>query len=371
MLRRPTARVVLAAALLPAALTTGTAEAARPKTQLSVQPPTTLTAGTTLTITGSLTPLARRTVQLQAQRTAGVWTNLATATSARRTGRFTLRTTKLRTPGTVVLRVRARRTTRARTGVSSTFTITVTAPGSTPTTPPAQTPTPGPTPTPIPTTSATRNAFRILSVTAADQSADPAHPAAIRNTVSAAEGWFATQTTGGVRPRWQRDAAGAVSVQLVQLPSPLTTYAPMSFSQLRAAIEAAAPTPSGQKTLAFFNVNATGACGTTGGGMSLITEATCDIHPSPTLGWPYGASYLVAHELTHNFGAVPSCAPHAGGGGHVLDDPRDVLYAGAAARDWNNITLDPGHDDYYATGNAACPGIEASPFWTATSDPLS
>jgi hypothetical protein len=73
--------------------------------------------------------------------------------------------------------------------------------------------------------------------------------------------------------------------------------------------------------------------------------------------------------MTHNFGAVPTCAPHQGGGAHVTDDPRDILYQGPQPRDWNNQMLDPGHDDYYATGRGDCPGIASSAFWTMTSDP--
>ena len=68
--------------------------------------------------------------------------------------------------------------------------------------------------------------------------------------------------------------------------------------------------------------------------------------PTP---WPYGATYLTAHEMTHAFGAVPACAPH-----YDLvpatSTTNDVLYAGPGDRDWNNIQLDPGHDDYYGHG---------------------
>lgn len=380
MSRPRLARLAIAGAAVAGAvaLAPSTALAAPAKTRvLLAAPAATVDAGAALTVTGTLTPRARRSVQLQVAQGPRRWRTLATTTSTRRTGQFTLRTTALRTPGTAVLRVRAPRTSRARTGLSTRFSVTVQTPGATApggTTPGATTSpgaiTPAGTPTPTPTPAA-RPAFRVLSVTASDQPADPAKPAAIRNTLAAVDGWYATQTIGGVRPRWVRDGAGAVVVQAVQLPSPRATYTSMDFAPLAAAIEAASPPPAGQKTLAFFDVNATGACGVTGGGMSLITEATCDIRPSATSGWPYGASYLVAHELAHNFGAVRSCAPHSQGGGHVGDDPRDLLYNGPAAREWAAITLDPGRDDYYATGNAACPGIESSPYWTATSDPLS
>jgi hypothetical protein len=44
----------------------------------------------------------------------------------------------------------------------------------------------------------------------------------------------------------------------------------------------------------------------------------------------------------------------------TADDPRDILYAGR--RDFANLMLDPGRDDYYATGNS-CADISTSALW--------
>jgi hypothetical protein len=140
-------------------------------------------------------------------------------------------------------------------------------------------------------------------------------------------------------------------------------------ADLLAAAPLAAPT---QKTVVWMEVSdaAGGACGSTSVGISWLPEKSCDIRPVAPTMWPFDGTYLAAHEMVHNFGAVPACAPHSVGGGHVGDDPRDVLYTGARPRDWNNQMLDPGRDDYYGTGSA-CGDIATSAFWTVTPDPRS
>jgi hypothetical protein len=109
------------------------------------------------------------------------------------------------------------------------------------------------------------------------------------------------------------------------------------------------------------------ACGATlpAGTISVVFMAQCDIYPSATSAWPEAGTYVVAHEMTHAFGAVDDCAPHATGDGHTGDDPRDVLYSGPDARDWSSITLDPGHDDYFGTNRTDCYDIARSPLWSS------
>jgi hypothetical protein len=235
---------------------------------------------------------------------------------------------------------------------------------------PKATPTPQPTPTPVPTP-APKSSFRVLYALASDQTAKPGQVAAIRATIDAVDGWYATQTTGNVRPRWVREPGGAVAVSTITLANTAAELGAAGFIDVVGKIQAVSPQPANQRALVFLDTTNSSGCGVTGAGTSIVFEAACGIHPASPTSWPFDATYLTAHELTHNFGAVSSCAPHAGNGGHVTDDPKDILYSGPLARDWANITLDPGHDDYYATGRSDCPGITASPFWTATSDPLS
>jgi hypothetical protein len=83
----------------------------------------------------------------------------------------------------------------------------------------------------------------------------------------------------------------------------------------------------------------------------LIPMANCDIHPDQGSAWPYGATYLLAHETTHALGAAAENAPHHIDNGHIGDDPRDVIYSGAT-RDFPQIMVDPGHDDYFDHGRS-------------------
>jgi hypothetical protein len=365
-----------------------TAKPAKAKLTASLKPRA-IAAGQTVTLSGKVSPAAKRAIRLE-QRTGKTWRKLATTTSAKKTGAFTLKLVPTGA-GTIKVRAAAPKSGRAKALVSPVRTLTVTAAVTPPcckTNPPAgtgatpcATPAPGttspPTPTPVPgsgvitTPSAAKPSFRAIYAVASDQTPSAGKYAAIIASANATNDWFATQTTAGVRPRWVRDSGGAIVVSTVRLPRPAAAYDTATFQSVVAELAAAAPTPANQKTVLWFDVKSPNGCGVTGSGLSVIFEAACDIHPATDDVFPYGATYLTAHEMTHNFGAVASCAPHASGGGHVNDDNKDLLYAGNGARDWPNITLDPGHDDYYATGNPACPGIESSPYWTETSDPLS
>lgn len=74
------------------------------------------------------------------------------------------------------------------------------------------------------------------------------------------------------------------------------------------------------------------------------------------------------HEVFHNLGAVPSCAPHYEAA-HTSDDPRDIMVASGSAqlstfRDASFLPiLDVGRDDYYQHTNPNCLDIARSPFF--------
>ena len=120
-----------------------------------------------------------------------------------------------------------------------------------------------------------------------------------------------------------------------------------------------------------------GACGRTfladpgEAPISLVLMPACDIYPEagPQV-FPGGATYLVLHELLHALGAVPACAPNYIAGGHSNDSRADMLYAGPGGRDWDNLTIDVGNNDYYGHVNLGCPDIEDSPYWSDVASPL-
>ncbi len=230
--------------------------------------------------------------------------------------------------------------------------------------PPVANPTPG-----LPPDAELTNSFRVIYALPSDVAADPAIVSGIPHEIDLVAGWFAGQT-GGHQPRFYAPGGtlaldtvnlGITRAQLEGAANPLTTLA--------TTLHSLGYGTSGETVVAYVASKGI-ACGITQDNNGAATTVAlwmpaCDIYPSAsTPSFPYNATYLAAHEITHAFGAAPDCAPHADGTGHVSDDPRDVIYGGPLDRDWAHITLDPGHDDYYGHGRADCLDIARSPFWT-------
>ena len=70
--------------------------------------------------------------------------------------------------------------------------------------------------------------------------------------------------------------------------------------------------------------------------------------------------FAMLHEVLHTMGFVPTCAPHHTRSGHVSDDPRDLMYAGA--EDWRPAILDVGQDDYYHAHILGCRELAESTY---------
>jgi hypothetical protein len=78
--------------------------------------------------------------------------------------------------------------------------------------------------------------------------------------------------------------------------------------------------------------------------------------------------FAMLHEIMHNLGFVPSCAPHAVRdfpAGHVSDSPFDLMWAGNAP--WrtdvpDQMRLDVGRDDYYLHGRPGCSDFANNPY---------
>jgi hypothetical protein len=223
---------------------------------------------------------------------------------------------------------------------------------------------------PAPAVATSKHAFQAMYLVPAHGQADTSAPAAIRNDIKRVDNWYARHTVGGVIPRWVLTSTGVPKVVTVTLPHTARQYANSTgqLAMITADLKALGWPKPKQKLVVYLDVKTTGSggyCGITGSGVTAVSEAACGgIYPSTSDRWPYGATYLTAHEMTHNFGAVPACAPHSDGTGHVDDSPRDVLYNGPKPRDWDHLTLDAGHDDYYDTNASQCRDIIDSPYWT-------
>ena len=185
--------------------------------------------------------------------------------------------------------------------------------------------------------------------------------AAITHEIGEVQEWFDTQT-GGRHPIFAGDQ-DSIAVATVNLSSPLEEFT--SLTPILAEIRAAVPSIEGYALVIYIegrlNPQHGQACGWAPGRMVVIPIHNCNIRPLQNSVWPHGGTYLLAHELTHVLGAVPTCAPNHGCNGHVVDDRRDLLYLGTEPRDWDNLMLDPGNDDYYNHGRDDCADIVNSP----------
>jgi hypothetical protein len=208
--------------------------------------------------------------------------------------------------------------------------------------------------------------FQVVEVVGSDGVVDPSAGAAINHELALVDQWFAGQT-GGRQPRFGRDAAGNIAVTLVRLHQTTASISSASapFALLRQDLSAVGlPSPGNALAVyaAFPNPVACGE-GIAGIAVDWTLTAGCPGAPSTsTAAFPAGATFVMTHELVHAFGAVPACAPHYDGTGHVNDSNADIVWGGTNF-DMAHLTLDVGHDDYYRTGRTNCLDIANSPYW--------
>jgi hypothetical protein len=67
----------------------------------------------------------------------------------------------------------------------------------------------------------------------------------------------------------------------------------------------------------------------------------------------------LAHEIVHLLGLPAACGANVDDGGHVADDPSDLMYGRGHT---TAEVIDAGHDDYYRHGVAGCPDLANSAF---------
>lgn len=187
---------------------------------------------------------------------------------------------------------------------------------------------------------------------------------AAAESISVVQDWFAGET-GGSYPVFN-ETNGAVDVELLILSKSTAQIRALSTNDLDSLLlaesESAFDSVSDSELFVYLEAphDDSGACGYSGR-IVVIVMANCSTYPSSSATFPYGDTYLVAHELTHLLGAVASCAPNSIPGGHLDGDNRDILFMGSGPRDWNNLMLDPGNDDYYDHGRSDCTDIADSP----------
>ncbi len=229
------------------------------------------------------------------------------------------------------------------------------------------------TPSPVAATGPTQ--LQAVYVVPADVAPVAGRNSATSDTVIATQDWFADQL-GGTYPVFNRTAA-SIDVPTVVLDETAAELFALTTNAVDTTVtdqvEDQVAGASGRELLVFLEgeVNRS-ACGYRSS-LIMIPIPNCDIAPSSPATFPYGATYLVAHEITHMLGAARSCATNYDGSGHVTDDNRDIIYNGAGGRDWQNLMLDPGNDDYLDQGFSGCFNIRDSALlgiWSEGSTPV-
>ncbi len=108
-----------------------------------------------------------------------------------------------------------------------------------------------------------------------------------------------------------------------------------------------------------------GPCGLGSPPVAILHLGECDWFSGAASLRPDGFDLAMLHETLHALDVAPTCAPHYSGG-HVWEDSRDIMYSGGrdGPKDWPNLTLDPGRDDYFGTSIPGCPDLADSDFLT-------
>lgn len=219
------------------------------------------------------------------------------------------------------------------------------------------------------TTTRYQNARRFEAVYAVPKDARTrSRVQAIRRDLGAVLGWYRRQT-GGQEPGFVR-AHGAIVVRTLRLPLTRRQLQRRRHNDALTDVERALAASQliGKRVLPVVYVEAASngpECGVDGGAVAVLWMHACGgIYPSVHDTWPYGATYLAAHEMTHALGAVPDCAKHSTKDGHVNDSPRDLLYEGPKPRAWKHLVLDYRHNDYFRSGSKTCADIARDKVWT-------
>ncbi len=142
-----------------------------------------------------------------------------------------------------------------------------------------------------------------------------------------------------------------LDISLVKLTSTAAELQPIGgrFGRILAGLGAAGLSSPVTKYVVYYdgpgdgsNVCGEGAGSAEGEGVAIVFISACNGLPS---------SVVAAHELLHSLGALPAPGPPhpcPGDDGHPCDSQLDILYPASDGTPLTGLTLDVGHDDYYA-----------------------
>lgn len=103
-----------------------------------------------------------------------------------------------------------------------------------------------------------------------------------------------------------------------------------------------------------------------GTGNDLPCEGDYSVHGAPDATYPSFIDFVGLHEIFHALGVNPDCdASVIMRSAHTHDDPKDIMWVAdeiVIGRDYLDLQLDPGHNDYYQHGIPGCPDLANSIF---------
>lgn len=185
----------------------------------------------------------------------------------------------------------------------------------------------------------------------------------IATSVESVQRWF--QAQGGSRLRFDT-FNGSLDIAFLRLASTTAQIAALEspLPALRDAIAAAGFTDSKKSYVMFYEGQQPGVCGSAyrpgrQAGIYLHTSGCDEIGMSLTS--PRWMDYTVIHEIFHNLGASPDCAPNKSTSGHVGDVANDLMYSGPLPRPLPRV-LDANRDDYWGHGRVDCVDVRRSTF---------
>ena len=203
----------------------------------------------------------------------------------------------------------------------------------------------------------------------------------IHRVVSSGQRWLAGQA-GGRSLRY--DAAdGGLDVAFVRAPRSDATYAGYGVfirDSLEKDLNAAGWNLPNTRLLAFYDGRHQSVCGSSAqpgvldGNLAVLYLNGLPTSSAPCAGNAFVASptgapgyweFVAQHEVFHLLGFVSPGAPNAVAGGHVGNDPTDLMYAGALP--WRPAKVDVSGTNYY-NPNGLASGLNnfaTSPFVVA------